>query len=498
MRVYAAILFALTSAAVMADVHYTLTPEPANKTVRVTIEVDQPGTSETFRIPAWCPGFYFLQDYQKKISDFKAVDSAGTPLTIDHAADPRAWTVKNPDSKSFTVSYRVLGDDPGLGFFATSVLPTTAFVNGASAFMYGENRKEEPTTLKVIVPEGWDTATAANTDEAGGYRAGDYDELIDHPIQMGVFARRKFTQAGIPFEVVFVSKDGKYNCDLDAETERLKKVSLPAITLFGGAQFKKYIYILHLAIGNFSGGLEHRACNVQAIPNSKKLDIDALAAHEYFHAWNVKQIRPKVLGPFDYTKEVRTSNLWFSEGVTDYYAYVTTYRSGLQNSDFLLQNIGGKIAELQRSRERLKTTLAETSQRAWESGGFGVNDLSYYTKGFLVGWLFDAVIRHQTAGTKSLDDVMRLLYQRHALPKPGFEEDEILKTINEVCGTDQTKLYNLMVNSTEDLPYDLVGFLGLQVIPGSWRVQFSPEASPDALALRKAWLNRPATVSQGG
>lgn len=495
MRILSTLALAVLSTASFADVYYTISPEPQNGQLRVTIKVDNPGTSEAFRIPAWCPGFYFLQDYQKKISDFKATDDGGVPLTVDHAADPRLWTIANPEKKAFTVSYRVLGDDPGLGFFATSVLPRAAFVNGSSAFMYGVDRKLEATHLKVSVPQGWDVATPADPDGDGGYRSNGYDELVDHPIQMGRFERRTFMEGSIPFEVIFVAKDGNVACDMDAETARLKKVSAPAIALFGGAAFKRYTYFIHLAVGNFAGGLEHRASNVQAIGNSNPLNIDALAAHEYFHAWNVKQIRPSVLGPFDYTQPVRTSNLWFSEGVTDYYAYVTTYRSGLQDSAWLLANIGNQVRELQNGKERLKTTLAQTSQRAWENGGFGVNDLSYYTKGFLVGWIFDAVIRDATNGERSLDDVMRVLFQRHALPKPGFGEDELLKVINEISGTDQSKLYDLMVNSTGELPYDLVKKLGLSV-SADWKVSLDPSATGSAIELRKQWLNRPAAVTK--
>jgi predicted metalloprotease with PDZ domain len=480
-----------------ADVHYTLQPEPQNRSVRVTIRVDDPQVHERFAIPAWCPGFYFLLNYERKISEFTAVTPAGKNLKVNHADNPRQWDVLDEDAKPYVVSYRVLGDDPGLGFFGTSVLPFTAFINGPSAFMYVNGRTKDDATLKLTMPEGWEWATSMDPDPEGegvSFRAKGYDELIDHPIQMGHFERRKFTVGGIPFQVVFVAPDQKYQPDLDAETERLKAVSAPAIALFGGAAFKRYIFFLHLAVGDFNGGLEHRACNVQAVANTKPLGIDDLAAHEYFHAWNVKQIRPKVLGPFDYTQQVRTANLWFAEGVTDYYAKITTYRSGLHDSDWLLRELSAQVRDLQHSQNRAKYTLADTSRQAWESGGFGIGDLSYYNKGLLVGWIFDAVIRDSTNGEKSLDDVMRSMFKRYRLPQPGYDESGVLAAINEITQGDYTDLYNLMVNSTNELPYEELRRIGILVDPATGSVTFDKRADPRALQLRNAWLNRPGGV----
>ncbi|MFI5387456.1 MAG: hypothetical protein ACHQ50_15215, partial [Fimbriimonadales bacterium] len=297
-------------------------------------------------------------------------------------------------------------------------------------------------------------------------------------------------QAGIPFEVVFVSTDQQYRPNLDEETARLKAIALPALKMFGGASFKRYIFFIHLAIGNFSGGLEHRACNVQAVRSTRPLDIDDLAAHEYFHAWNVKQIRPKILGPFDYTKEQRTANLWFAEGVTDYYAKITTYRSGLQDLNWLLRDLGSQVANLQHGTNRLRYTLADCSRLTWDDSGFGYGDLSYYVKGLIVGWIFDAVIRDATEGEKSLDDVMKLMYKRYQLPQPGYEEGGVLAAINEVSGSDYTLLYNRMVNSTDELPYEVLEKIGITVDANTNNVTVDPQASARAVEFRRAWLAR--------
>lgn len=467
---WALVPLAIFPALALADVEYKLTPDPAAGQMGVSVTVPKGLKTEEFRIPAWCPGFYFLLDYQKKISDVRAVDAGGNTLNV-HASDVRGWVVDNPSEGPITLSYRILGNDPGLGFFGVNVQKNAAFVNGAAAFMYPTTRKSEKVHLVVKNPAGWDIATPMDPAKDGnGFSAGGYDEFIDHPIQLGQMTRRKFMVKDVPFEAVFVGPDGNIRCDVDRETERLRKVALPALEMFGGSAFKHYTFFIHLKVGDFGGGLEHRACNVIATPNSTELNLDDLAAHEYFHAWNVKQIRPSVLGPFDYTTKVRTANLWFAEGVTDYYSKLHTYASGLRGLDWLLNDLTGQVAELQGSQNRKKYTVADASKMAWENGGFGVGDLSYYTKGLLIGLIFDSVIRSETEGKKSLDDVMRKLFAEHKLPNPGYGEDELRKAINEVAGKDLTALYQKMVLSTDELPYGLVESLGLRVLIPDERV----------------------------
>jgi predicted metalloprotease with PDZ domain len=448
-----------------ADIHYRLTPETAARGVRVQIQVPEAAEQVEFRIPAWCPGFYFILNYQDKISDVVATTPEGERLTIERP-DPRVWRAVNPAGGPVHLSYRVLGDDPGLGFFGVSVHPHTVFVNGPAAFMYVEGRKNERSTLDLQLPQGWNVATGMDQ-ENGRYVSADYDEFIDHPLQLGTFEKRTFEAGGISFEAIYVSTDNTFRPNLDQQTERFRRISLPALRMFGGAPFDRYVYILHLATGGFMGGLEHRASTVMAMPNMPRLWIDELAAHEFFHVWNVKHIRPKVLGPFDYTQPNRTRNLWFVEGVTDYYAKLHTYQSGLRDQDYLLDAYTGDIRELQNSKNRLKMTIEEVSWNTWEHGGFGVGDLSYYTKGCVMGLILDADIRARTKGDKSLDDVMRHLFKQHRLPQPGYEEDGLLKAINEVTGQDFTTLYDRMARSTQELPYELLKGIGLRLrIPG--------------------------------
>ncbi len=490
-----------------ATVHYKLTPLPSSKSLLVAITLDSANASETFKIPGWSPGYYQMAEYQKKVYDTKATDSAGNLLTV-RKLDSRSWNVESANGGKVTFSYKVQGDDPGLGFFAVKVQDDKAFLNGPAAFMYSADRKTEGIDLKIQTPAGWEVATAMDPVGDHSYSASGYDEFADHPIQLGKFQTKGFMIDGIPFSVVFVAPNNTAACDMDAETERLRKVSVPALHMFRGASFRRYLYILHLEVGNFSGGLEHRACNVQAVANSAQLHLDDLAAHEYFHAWNVKQIRPANLGPFDYTQPQRTGNLWFAEGVTDYYSKLHTYQSGIQSEAWLKGQLLAQIQELQNGQTRKVKTVEDCSRECWEGDGFSVGDLSYYTKGLLAGFILDAAILDATNGSKTLDDLMRLLYLQHKLPNPGYGEDELRNAINDVAGVDLSDVYNRMIRSTQELPYALLSKIGLKVsVPDStanplrlagsrsgaplgYSLEVDPNATPRAKKLYQAWLHR--------
>lgn len=469
-----------------ADLKYRVVPEPASRSILVSLTIDSDRDSETVRIPAWSPGYYLILNYQDGLTMLGSSDPAGHDLAVSRL-DLRGWKIANPSHTPITVRYRVAGDDPGLGFFGVHVEKDNAYWNGAGAFLYPEGRLKERDELAIDLPEGWNVATSMDRQPDGAFYAQTgYDELIDHPVQLGHFVVRSFLCRGIPFSVVFVAPEGQIECDVDAETRRLAAMSAPAIDLFHGAGFKRYLYLLHLKVGNFSGGLEHRGSNVQAIQNTKHLNLDELATHEYFHAWNVKQIRPYVLGPFDYSREQKTGALWFAEGVTDYYAYITAYRSGLFSREWLLEELGGQIQTLQQSSKRLSVTLEECSRRAWENGGIGVGDLSYYNKGLVAGLLFDAAIRARTGGKRSLDDVMRLMFDRYRLPQPGYSEDGILEAMNEVAGSDLGPMYHRICQTTAEMPYEALAGIGLAY---NGALVKDPDASAPAQARLAEWFS---------
>ena len=458
-------LLVLSAAFAKADLEYTVKPNLASKSFFVRMVITNAKKSETVRIPAWCPGFYFILDYDKHLFDFKAVDSDGNPIKAKKL-DARGYQLNNPTEKEITVTYRIMGNDQGLGFFRSHLRATMGFINGASAFMFADGHLTEPCKLNFNLPADWDIATAMDSDGKGTYSAAGYDEFIDMPIQLGKFTRKTFKVGEIPYEVIWVA-DPAPKCDMDAETERLRRGSIPALNMFGGSSFKKYIYFVHLEVGDFAGGLEHRACNVIAVDNSQTIHLDNLATHEYFHAWNVKQIRPVLLGPFDYTKEQRCPNIWFSEGVTDYYAQIHAYQAGFLSQSQMFDELVDNVKQVQKSTTRTQLTLEEVCKKTWEGGGFGFGDLSYYNKGLLVGFLADAYIRGETKGKASLDDLMRTFYAKYKLPNPGFDDDAIKQEMVKLGGPTMAPIYDGMVRSTKAMPYDLLGRIGLRLtVPG--------------------------------
>jgi predicted metalloprotease with PDZ domain len=467
-RVLASFLCASSLAAFCAaDVSYNVRVNPAARSLSMRMQIDGAKDSETVSIPAWCPGFYFLLDYEKALFDVNVVNLAGAKLATKKLS-ARSIQISNPTKEPIVVTYRIQGNDGGLGFFRTHVRNTSAFINGPSAFLYAESHMTEPHNVKFNLPSGWDIGTAMDHDGQGKYSAGGYDELADHPIQLGRFVRRKFKVEGIPFEALWVG-DPAPNCDVDAETERLRRGSIPAIKMMKKVPFKHYTYIIHLEVGDFAGGLEHRASTCIATGNAQTIHLDELATHEYFHSWNVKQIRPKILGPFDYSKQQRTGNLWFSEGVTDYYAKLHAFQAGLTSESQLLDELRNEIRQLERSETRKKMTLEQVCQNTWEDNGFGgFGDLSFYNMGLVSGFILDAAIRHETVGKKSLDDVMRIAFDRYSLPQPGFEEGALRDLMIEVGGPKLGPIYDTLIRTAgKELPYSQLEHLGLRLtIPG--------------------------------
>ncbi|MCW5933734.1 MAG: M61 family metallopeptidase [Fimbriimonadia bacterium] len=490
--VYCFLLCLLSGVFAQEKIHYTITiPNPELKKFRVLIKV-QGATQDRlkFVIPAWCPGFYLLLNYERDISEVRALDSKGLSLKVEKEGD-RSWVVSAPDKTETTLEYEVAARDGGFGFFRCAMSEKNAFVSGPAAFMYLDGHKEKPTELRVFVPEGWKIATGMQkTDAPNVFTAKNYDEFIDSPVELGDLWMGEFKVGEVLFEVSIAGnlseeRRGRW-------MEQMKKVSETSIALMGSAPFKRYVYIIHVGGGgSFFGGLEHLYSTVLSMfPGAPSLA--GLAAHELFHTWNVKHIRPFVLGPFDYTGPVRTKNLWFAEGVTEYYAKLIVARSGLHGETELLRELSGEISGLQNNPARLRVTLADSSYKVWEANNsIGYGGLNYYNKGCVVGLLLDLKIREVTKNKKSLDDVMRLMMTRYGLPKPGYAEDGILKACSEVAGTDLTEFYNRLVESIEELPYDeVLAAAGLMLEKGErrWTLKRAENPTPEQLVILEGWL----------
>jgi predicted metalloprotease with PDZ domain len=353
---------------------------------------------------------------------------------------------------------------------------THAFCNGPSVFLRVLGREERACELEIAPPPGrryarWRVATALARRDAralgfGTYGAADYDELIDHPIEMGAFTHVAFTACGVPHEVAIT---GRHEADIERLARDLKRLCEWQIRLFGTpAPMDRYVFLV-TAVGDGYGGLEHRAstallCSRDDLPRRGAKAASegyrtflGLASHEYFHAWNVKRIRPAAFTPYDLDRESYTTLLWAFEGITSYYDDLALVRSGLLRPEDYLETLGRSITQLLRTPGRRRQTVAESSWDAWikyyrQDENTPNAIVSYYGKGSLVALCLDLHLRSRTAGRKSLDDVMRALWRRYGRSGLGVPEDGVERTAEEASGLKLRPLFDQWLRSTDELP----------------------------------------------
>jgi len=471
------------------QVRYELRLNPQRErhyTVRISIPRPNTPNAE-FAIPAWTPGYYQILHFESGIDRVQAMDETGRMLPVAHGS-PRSWSVATAGSSGKTVSlqYDVAGSDKGLGFFG-SMLDNrhhTGFINGASAFMYSAGLEHVPVGLTIDIPTGWQCATPLTSEAQSGYSAATYDDLIDSPIQIGDFDTFKFEAQGIPCRCVIT---GERRANPGRVASILSKIASEAIGVFKSAPFDRYVFFYHIGEAGFIGGLEHHNSTVihleDPIGDGDDDEFVTTSAHEFFHAWNVKRLRPQGLGPFDYTRATRTPSLWWAEGVTDYYADLLPVRAGLRSYDWYLRQIVERIRQLDSVSARSRVTLVQASNQAWEGNSEGFAGLSYYLKGSLVGFYLDLRLRNGTAGKCSLDDVMRTLYEEYGIPDIGYPESAIAAAITNASGLNLLQDYNKYVGGTDDIAWEDVlpqaGFLLARQADGYVGASFVPNPPED-------------------
>jgi predicted metalloprotease with PDZ domain len=487
----------------MNPIRYSIVPKnPAAHLFEVTLSVPDPDPAgQCFRLPAWIPGSYMIREFARNIVVLRARNEAGRKVAIEKT-DKHTWRAA-PANGALTLVYEVYAWD--LSVRAAHLDDTIGFFNGSSVFLAAAGREADACEIEIQPPAGdaganWRVATALRAAAGtprhgfGTYRAADYDELIDHPVTLGEFALGRFVACGVPHEIVISGRVPAL--DMGRLENDLQRICEAQIALFEPktrqAPVERYVFMT-LAVTDGYGGLEHRAstaliCNRADLPTVGHAGTTAgyrtylgLCSHEYFHTWNVKRNKPDAFAPYDLTQENYTRLLWLFEGFTSYYDDLMLVRSGLIGTADYFGLLGKTIGGVLRGAGRLKQSVADSSFDAWvkyyrqdENAANAI--VSYYTKGSLVALAFDLSIRAQTAGRKSLDDVMRALWRRYGREfytgRPrGIGEDDVLPLIAEATGADLGKLFADAVHGTRDLPLDaLFAPLGLAL---------QPEAGPD-------------------
>ncbi|MSQ23025.1 MAG: M61 family peptidase [Chloroflexi bacterium] len=480
--------------------YHVTAPNPANHLAHVTMEVDGPDERTDLALPVWTPGSYMVRDFSRHIQDFRARDQDGRPLSWQKTRKD-VWTIESGDAGQLRVDFDVYANDLTV---RTSHLDSThLFFNPANLLPYLPSRTGEPHALSFEVPEGWTVATGlAALADGDGFVAQDYDELVDSPVHAGPDPILKFEVRGIPHEV---ATWGRNNLDVAQFTADLAKIVAAQASLFDGLPYERYVFIL-MANDEGGGGLEHRnSCSLLVNrfafrPGPTYERLLRLCSHEFFHTWNVKRIHPAALGPFNYQSENYTRSLWAVEGITDYYALLMLRRSGIISPERFLEVLGQWMSDLADTPGRNVQSLEEASFDAWikyyRPDEHSVNSgVSYYLKGALASLLLDLEMWGRTGGERSLDDLMRLLWQRFGQTDQGVPENAYQGLVEEIAGGDWTAFFDAVIRGRGDLSYPPslaaggveVGWAADQAGPEAWLgLQLRTEATRTRVRLAPA------------
>ena len=451
-------------------IHYTVRfPAPQTNYVEIEALVPTDGRAAIEMMMAvWTPGSYLVREYERNVEAVTATAN-GRPLAVDKTTKNR-WRIITGAARAIALTYRVYAHE--MTVRSDWVDADFAMLNGAPTFMTlvpdapNVNVGTLPRVhdVRLELPPGWTTSVSALPDaragEANHYAAPDYDTLVDSPIVAGNPVIHTFTVSGKPHLLVDVGEDGVFDgAGADRDLEKIVGVQE---RFWGSLPYDKYVFFNVLTGGG--GAIEHKnsvmmmASRWATRTRAHYVGWLSTASHEYFHLWNVKRLRPIELGPFDYERETYPRSLWVSEGFTDYYADVLLARAGLISLDECLDRLSSAVRSLQTTPGRLAQTAELSSFDAWikeyRPDENSVNtSISYYTKGAVIGFLLDARIRDATNGAKSLDDVMRLAFQRYSGAR-GFTPDQFRQTVSEVAGTDLSAWLHRALDTTEELDYN--------------------------------------------
>jgi predicted metalloprotease with PDZ domain len=475
-------------------IRYTLTfPAPETHYVEVDASLPTGGRPQVDLFqPVWTPGSYKVRDYPRHVEALRAESAGGNPLPIEKVRKNR-WRLTTWGAPRVHLMYRVYGRE--LTVRTNFVDRDFALLNGAATFLTLADPGVRPHEVAVVLPARWREAhTALPTSPQGGphlFHAADYDTLVDSPIYCGTPAVYPFEVDGVPHALVNEGEDGVWNGPRSAaDVERLVRA---AARLWGELPYRRFLF-LNLLTGA-SGGLEHKDSTVLMSSRWKTrrresyLEWLGLAAHEHFHAWNVKRLRPAELGPFDYDEENYTKSLWVAEGITSYYDDLLVHRAGLSSRDEYLRDFSKTVRTAQRTPGRRVQTLEAASFDTWikyyqPDENTPNSAISYYTKGAVVAFLLDVRIRQATGGGKSLDDVLRLAWQRFAGER-GFTAAEIEALASEVAGEDLAPFFDRALRSTEELDFTpALRWYGLRFVEEPAPAAAAAAPPPDAEAER--------------
>lgn len=454
------VLFLLLSASVclaQGKMAFTVSmPQPSNHTYHVTFRCEGlQGELQDFKMPQWSPGYYGIGDYARFVSNFHARDAAGHELAWEKVTK-NTWRVVAANASTVVLDYDVFGNT---SFAANNYLgDDRGYLSPSGLLVNLAGHLQHPVTVTIHMPANW-TKISTGLEEVRGekntFEAPDFDVLYDSPILIGNQERLEFEVKGVPHYVAIENIPAQV--DRTKMVADLKAMVTAATELMGHVPYKHYTFLM---MGRGGGGIEHANSSSNQFNGQSLTTPDgylrwlSFISHEYFHNFNVKRIRPLALGPFDYDQENLTNMLWVSEGLTVYYEDIVLVRAGLMTKEQYLAEMGRAIGKFENSPGRHYQSATESSLNTWNSssgiGGDRNTTISYYDNGAMLGAMLDLKIRESSGNRRSLDDVMRGMYEKYYVQKKrGFTDAEFKAECESAAGTNLDELFSYASTSRE-------------------------------------------------
>jgi predicted metalloprotease with PDZ domain len=468
-RVVAVLWLTLSSS--YAETNYTITlANPSEHLVEVQIILPEGSAQRELQLPVW-NALYQVRDFAQYVNWLRAKDHAGQPLPV-RKLDKSRWQISGAEGGA-VVEYQIYVD--AFGPFGAQLSSHHAFFNLAQLLMYPVDARDAPMFVRFIqVPEGWRIATPLRSSPDGRFNAENYDRLVDSPVEIGTFQESDFDEGGGHYRMVVDAEPSDY--DKVAIEAMLHRIVKAAVGWMDDRPFDTYMFLYHFPHGPAGGGMEHAystAIDVNADVLTRDLDVLAsVTAHEFFHLWNVKRIRPQTLEPVDYTKEDYTRALWFSEGCTSTASDIIQLRGGLLDERRFEQQLASGVAELERRPAHLTQSAEDSSLDAWLEGNAYYRrperSISYYNKGQLLGVMLDLAVREASHGQASLREVFQWMNQNYAKKGRFFPDSEgVLEAAEAVSHADLGWFFSKYVQGTEEIPWnDFFRSVGLRLVEG--------------------------------
>lgn len=440
-----------------APVYYTISlANPGLHLVHVKIELAPGPAQRELQLPVW-NALYQVRDFSQYVNWLRAKNPSGQALAV-RKVDKSRWSIGGTQSGA-QIEYEILADNAGP--YGAELNNQHAFFNFAQVLMYPVDQRSSPIEVTFTdVPAGWRVATSLSTTALGEYTAATYDRLVDSPLELSDFKESAFDEAGAHYRIVVHADSADY--DMQKITSTVQRI-VAASTSWMNDHPQNFLFLYHVPKEHGGGGMEHAystAISVNATTLSENiLSLAGVTAHEFFHLWNVKRIRPQSVEPIDYTKENYTTALWFSEGFTSTAENYILLRAGLLDEKQYLERLAGQIAELQSRPARFSQSAEEASLDAWlekySDYRAPQRSISYYNKGQLLGVMLDLGLREATHNGVSLRELFKWMNQNYAEKGQFFpDSDGVRQAAESVSRAEFTSFFQKYVAGTEEIPWD--------------------------------------------